>query len=263
VTKHSSSALLQFEVVRCAAPFHAARMQVPSFPLPAGERQLFGSAVFRLIAAAERVGLGVPACWLDLKHLHQEGGSRIYSSHARLWSPQMGFGFDPAGRPPRKMELDDLMNAEYGTKLQIDDRSSIYLSGELQAKPAYEMMAGRGITTLIAFGDPNPASAGARYLEHTRAVLKGYMAPGQFQHFPFYLPLLSSHAIASADGVKLREWMGNARLYIREAYDSQELVVLCDRSFHLLFQEAGLKPNAFAVEDATEWQLPQEKEMNS
>jgi hypothetical protein len=254
---------LIFEIIQCAPSFHAASMKLPSFPLPAQKRKSFSASVLRLLNSAERNGFGSPVCWLDLKYLHEDGGSKIYSRHARIWSPQMGFGFDPSGRPPRKMELDDLMNAEYGTPLQIDDRSSIHLSGKRQAKPAYEEMAGRGVTALMAFDDPDEGSAVDRYLQHTRLTLSRYMEPGQFQHFPFYFPLLSSNAISSATEAQLREWMGNARLYIREAYDSQELLMLSTHQLHPVFEGAGLRPNALVAEDATVWQSQDEKESAS
>lgn len=244
-----------FEPLPCAPPFHGLSVSDLKFPLAAEDRDAIRSLVLRIVHAAQQIGLSKPALCLDTKQLHHDGGSKLYSAHARKWSPRMGFCFDPAARPPRKLELSDLMDMEYGSEVRLDDRSCIHVSRSEHATEAYSLLAGRGIATLLFFRNtPNSEQPGKRYLEHTREHLLKYMAPGQFQSFPFYLPLLSSTGISGATAEQLQEWMGETDLYLRESPDSSELIFVTRGPCDALLESAGMT-RLGVVEGDAPWRL--------
>jgi hypothetical protein len=249
------------EPVRCAAPFEAWRVGLPGFSLDPERRREAAFFVLKIVAAAGRVRGLQPRLWLDTRHLHKDRGNKLFSSHARTWAPRMGFCFDPMASPPRKLEMSDLMSMEYGSKLKLDDRSAIFISRQAQTLPAYRVMSGRGMAVLLLFRQPDSAAgamdmdaAANRYMLHTRDQLRGAMAPGQFQNFDFYLPLLTASGVAAATVQQLALWMGEAEVYLHESVETEELIVLARSDLSGTLQSAGMRPLSVA-EGRVPWGL--------
>ncbi len=243
---------LLLEPVRSVDPYFAWRMNVPA----SLQRGLSG--FFERLISAGRSGRMEATLWLDTKRLHEDGGSRLFSQNASAWSPEMGFCFDPLARPPRTMELSDLMDADYGTPPPIDDRSAIFVSNVAATAHACTQVAGRGLATLIFFraGTPTEARQAAEvYKRHTCDELRSCMAPGQFQNFPFYLPLLGSTAPSSATRAQLESWLGDAVLYVRDCAEGDEVVLVAREGYRTLFEAAGLRPS-HPLEEETGWTWP-------
>ena len=253
-------AVLELTPVECAAPFQAFCLPNLAFPLPGEARPPIVDLVKRLLAAAQKLGLSTPALWLDTQKLHEEGGSKIYGSHARQWSPEMGFCFDPSEAAPRKLRFDDLLNMEYGTQPRLADRSCIFVSNLQQSLAAYEVMSGRGVANLLCFREADTLAAAQRYMQHTQQTLKRYMAEGEFQNFKYYFPLLSSGSVGKASAQQLSEWFAEAGLYLRESPETKELVIVGDRSLEHLFEIAGLQRTGYGEISPWALHLPQQTE---
>jgi len=248
--------VLELTPVECASPFQAFCVPDISFPLSADLRPPIILLVKTLLAAAEKLGLSTPALWLDTQQLHQDGGSKMYGLHARQWSPEMGFCFDPSEAAPRKLRFDDLLNMEYGTQPRLADRSCIFVSNVQQSFAAYEVMGGRGLASLLCFREADTLAAAQRYMQHTRQALKRYMAEGEFQNFKYYFPLLTSGSIAGASAQQLSEWLTEADLYLRESAETKELVIVGGRSLEHLLEIAGLQRTGFGEVSPWAFHLP-------
>ncbi|QEE28343.1 hypothetical protein FTW19_10235 [Terriglobus albidus] len=252
--------VLELTPVECASPFQAFCVPDLAFPLSGEVRRPIVDLVKRLLAAAEKIGLTTPALWLDTQQLHQDGGSKVYGSHARQWSPAMGFCFDPSEAAPRKLRFDDLLNMEYGTQPKLADRSCIFVSNVQQSFAAYEVMGGRGVANLLCFREADTLAAAQRYMQHTQKTLKRYMAEGEFQNFKYYFPLLTSGSVAQASAQQLSEWLAEADLYLRESPETKELVIVGGRSLEHLLETAGLQRTGYGEVSPWALHLPQQTE---
>ena len=181
----------------------------------------------------------------------------------------MGFCFDPSAPPPRKLQMADLMDMEYGSPLKLHDRSAIFVGRTRQTLPAYSLLAGRGMSVLLFFAAPDPAAgipdenaAALRYMAHTRDQLRSAMAKDQFQNFDFYLPLLTAAGIASATTQQLATWMGDAEIYLHESADAEELVVLARTDLTPILRSSGMRPSAHG-EGKVPWSLPYDPAQDS
>ena len=246
------------EPIRCAEGFTAWRMQTGKLPLEAGARPALARVVAELMRGAE-AALGCSArLWLDTRKLHEDGGSKIFGKNARAWQPEMGFCFDPSEPPPRKLTIDDLLTMDWGTEVKIHDRTAIYIAAGDQTKSAYETMAGRGLAVLVLFAN-DAGEAADRYNRHTKKELQKAMAPGQFQGFAFYLPLLTSAGVAGATREQLQLWLDDAMLYLREDEENGELVVVARASVHAAFASAGWRRTG-ETETMTLWERMDEND---
>lgn len=244
--------VLELTPVECAGAFQAFCVPDLTFPFLAEARPVL-NLVKRLLVAAGKLGLSTPALWLDTQQLHQDGGSKIYGSHARHWSPEMGFCFDPSEAAPRKLRFDDLLNMEYGTQPRLADRSCIFVSNVQQSLAAYEVMGGRGLASLLCFREADTLAAAQRYMRYTQQTLKRYMAEGEFQNFRYYFPLLNSGSIARASTQQLSEWLAETDLYLRESPDTKELVIIGRHPLEHLLETAGLQRTGYG--EVSPWAL--------
>jgi len=249
----TATTVLELTPIACANPFQAFYVPDLVFPLPAEARPPIVQLVKRLLVAAQKLGLSTPALWLDTQQLHQDRGSKVYGAHARQWSPEMGFCFDPSEAAPRKLRFYDLLNMEYGTQPRLADRSCIFVSNVQQSFAAYEVMGGRGLANLLCFREADTLAAVQRYMQHTRKMLKRYMAEGEFQNFKYYFPLLTSGSLAGASTQQLSEWLGESDLYLRESAETKELIIVGGRSLEHLLETAGLQRTGYG--EVSPWSL--------
>ncbi|HLH02846.1 MAG TPA: hypothetical protein VKX25_08750 [Bryobacteraceae bacterium] len=237
---------LLLEAAAAGGGWYAYRLETGAFPLSSDARaELFSMVDALTHAIAAQLSLR-PTLWIDTQPLHHGGQAKLYSTHARAWSPEMGFCFDPAGPPPRPLLLSDLMDVDYGTPPKIHDRSAIRVSAHPQTMSAYRLLAGGGVATLLYFAAENDAQlaqGSASFCHHSREAFRPMMSPGHFQTFPFYLPLLTSQTIAGA-GEAISQWLGNGELYLRECFDTQEVVLLSRNDLDPVLRAAGLHPVA-------------------
>ncbi len=250
---------LILEPVPAPAPWSAFRVPL-ELPLPLAARPILLSIAERISSAAGRVYSLFPSLWLDTAELHRESGSRLFSQHVRQWSPRMGFAFDPTGPSPRTLEFTDLTDAPFGTPPKLFDRSAIFISALAQTLPAYRLLAGRGLSTLLFFPADAPAgstltAAITRFMEGTRATLEPLITSGTFRNHPFYLPLLSSTSLSSATSEQLIGWMAGAELLLCESFDGQELLLLSQRDLASLFDQLGMRRLSVS-EGSVPWSLP-------
>jgi hypothetical protein len=193
------------------------------------------------------VGGVVPTLWIDSQPLHHEGGRKIFSRNSRGWAPNMGFCFDPSQESPRPVSMSDLMDVDYGTPPKIYDRSAIHVSAYSQTMPAYRLLAGRGICVLLYFRayapeDSSLLPAVEAFMQHSRDALRPLITSGHFQHFPFYLPLLSSPSIVGKPAQQLTSWLDGVEVYLHESFDAQEMLILSRQDLKPVFQAAHLRP---------------------
>ena len=261
--RHSHEKLV-LEPVRADSEWHAYRLEIDAFPLETERRRHIRSLVENLTAAIREVLRAGPTLWIDSQPLHHDEGAKLYSANARKWSPEMGFCFDPSGPPPRPLQMSDLMDVDYGTPPRIHDRSAIYLAAHPETMPAYKLLAGRGIATLLYFAGQEDAAlsrAVAAFMQHSRYALRPLMAPGQFQSFPFYLPLLSSQWIAGTPPQQLSAWLGDAEVYLRESFETKELLLLSQHDLNPVFQRAQLRPLSISAHDSSwTFSIPSDKD---
>jgi hypothetical protein len=233
---------LLLERLPCPTPFYAYAMALPS-SLSARAADLFALCIGRLSEGAVAAGLSMPTLWLDTQNLHKDGGSKLLSANARRWEPSMGFCFDPTSRAPRKLQISDLMDMEYGSALQLDDRTAIHVANLQESSSAYRIMAGRGLAVLLFFGvGASPGAIDAAigdYMRNSQRTLRPLMAPGEFQSFPFYLSLLTPQTVSEATTEQLGLWLGSADLYVRESDD--HLLMLSRREMAPILTAAGLR----------------------
>ncbi len=246
------------EPVRCAAPFEAFHVDGLRFPLDGAEAFAVKGFVTRVMQACGMVSLGQPTVWLDSRPLHLNGGSKLYAERGAEWGSRWGFGFDPSARPPRKVQFQDFLDLKFGDELRIDQRSNFFVRYTEHSMDAYQTMAGRGLCTVLGFAEKDVKTAGERYMKHTRDVLYPRFPPGEFGSYRYYLPLLSSASVAGASAQSLSGWMGEASVYLREAYDTGELLLVTAQPARPLLQAAGLRALSSAAE--TPWEFIPEQE---
>jgi hypothetical protein len=205
------------EPVPAPNPWQAFRVQVSAFPLKESSQIEVSVFVKRLIHTLSQTRRLQPTLWLDTAELHRDGGSRLFSSNARKWSPTMGFCFDPTGPAPRTLEFSDLTDAPWGTPLKISDRSAILVSNFQETAAAYQLLCGRGLASLLFFlaGAAELPAAADRFMSNSRAILEPMVASNAFKHHNFYLPLLSSSSLSKAKSEDLLAWLGGAEIYLR------------------------------------------------
>jgi hypothetical protein len=232
-----------FEPIAAPSPFHLFRAEFPPFPLPEQSRASLNTLFTQLSRAASDLCGLQPTLWLDTAELHRDGGAQLFSSHARKWSPTMGFCFDPTGPAPRTLEFSDLMDAPYGTPPKIYDRSAIFVSNLQETAAAYGQMCGRGLASLLFFAAATPALSVVvdRFMDNSRATLEPLVASNAFKHHNFYLPLFSSASVAKAAAKDLSAWMGDAEIYSREVPEEKELLLLAKRDLISIFQRLGMR----------------------
>jgi hypothetical protein len=257
---------IMLEPIATASGWHAYHVPDQTFPLHVRQRKHMAALVEGIADAIARSLGAVPTLWIDSQPLHHDGGSRIFSAHSRAWSSRMGFCFDPAGDPPRKLSMADLMDVDYGTPPKLHDRTSIHISSFEQTLPAYRMLAGRGISTLIFFEASGPADSGLMksvdaFMQHTRKYLQLLMSPGSFQGFPFYLPLLSAKSVAQATALQLATWTGNATACLHESFDTRELLFLSRHNLDPVLKTAALR-RLSSTDGLSPWgfRIPSDKE---
>jgi hypothetical protein len=249
----SAARRVVFEPVTAPSPWHAFRAELPAFPLPEQLRAPLNNLFTQMSrVVSELLGLQ-PTLWLDTAELHKDGGARLFSSHARKWSPTMGFCFDPTGPAPRTLEFSDLMNAPYGTPPRIYDRSAIFVSNLQETTAAYRLMCGRGLSSALFFAAAVPAISAAvdRFMINSRATLEPLVASNSFKHHNFYLPLFSSASLARAAREDLLAWMGDVEIYLREVPEDKELLLLAKRDMISIFQRLGME--RLSPGDASAW----------
>jgi hypothetical protein len=149
------------------------------------------------------------------------------------------------------------MDMEYGSTLQLDDRTAIHVANLKESSSAYRIVAGRGLSVLLFFGaETSPGAADAavgEYMTNSQRNLRPLMAPGEFQTFPFYLPLLTPQTVLGATTERLDLWLGSAELYIRES--GGQLLLLSRREMSPMLTAAGLRPALPA--DSGAWVFPE------
>jgi len=248
-----------FQPVMAPAPWHAFRLKTSSYPWPGPERLRF-AGVAALLSSGFSGALSVyPTLWLDTQELHLDGGAHILSQHSREWSTTMGFAFDPTGEPPRPLQMSDLMDVDYGTKPKIYHRSAMFVSNITQTIPASKLLAGRGLAVFLFFtsdggSSPKLLASANGFMERSQVHLQPLMIPGAFRGFPFYLPLLSSVSMARASAQQLDTWLGDCTVYLREAFEDQEIFILARHDLTASFQSMGLR-RLSAGDDPVSWSL--------
>jgi len=248
-----------FEPVTAPDPWHAFRVKTSSYPLPAEERVRFAGVVDRLADAFSRRFSAYPTLWLDTQELHRDGGSKLFSQNSGKWSATMGFAFEPTGDPPRPVQMSDLLDVDYGTKVKVYDRSAIFVSNLTQTLPAYKVLAGRGLGAFLFFESDSGsgqklAAAASAFMKRTQERLRPLMSPGAFQGFRFYLPLLSSAVMTRAGAQQLDAWLGDGTVYLREAFEEQEVFLLARYDCAAVFQDMGMR-RLSAADDPVLWGL--------
>ncbi len=251
---------LILRTVSTESGWHAFRLETKKFPLDAARRIQVQTLLEKLTAAFSEIAGVRPTMWIDAQPLHEDGGAKLYSANARAWSPDMGFCFDPSGEAPRPLRLSDLMDVDYGTPPKIQDRSAIHVSALAQTMAAYRLLAGRGISTLLSFAvqdaeDERLAQAVQEFMRHSRDALRPLMAPGCFQNFSFYLPLLSSKSVSGASEQQLANWLGGIEVYLHESFDAREVLILSRKDPSAVFEAAQLR-RASGITNEGEWILP-------
>ena len=237
---------LAFEPVSAPAPWHAYQCKL-AFPFTPEHRALAVTLTNRLSQAAEHLHHLHPSIWLDTAELHRDGGSRLFSAHVRQWSPRMGFAMDPTGPPPRTLEFSDLAEATFGTPPKIFDRSAIFVSSLQATQSAYDLLAGRGLATLLFFPGDAPASPDIslsikNFMLNSRHTLEPMVESTMFRNHSFYLPLLSSNSVGKATAQQLEAWLGGAELLWRESFEDGELLLLSTHDLSPMLEAAGLSP---------------------
>ena len=252
-------------LVPVSAPpeWHSFRIGV-SFPADPGAREWLLALVFRLVGHLRMSQHLEPTLWLDTQEMHQDGGSKIFSKHARAWSPTMGFAFDPTGPAPRPLEMSDLMDVTYGTPPKIFTRSAIYVSSVRETMPAYSLLAGRGLSTLLLFplgGVADASTFANAFISKSCEVLQPLMHDGSFQNYDFYFPLLSSKSLENLDAASLNSWLGGTELYLREGLEEKELFLLARFDLAPIFEAMGMRRLSTGNEPLP-WELPIEHLLN-
>ena len=234
---------LEVEHVECAEQFHAYRLGHLNYPL---REPVLGvmTEFFNVLNAMLLDLYGLQATvWLDLKQLHRDGGSRIFSTNARRWSPSPGFCFDPTLSPPRSLEMSDLMDVEYGTAPRIDDRSAMRVTRTAAREEAQIAMMGRATNVLLYFAtEKDPEQQALTYEKYSRTAMRTCMTPGHFQSFDFYLPLLNSKGVQSSTVASLDRWLDGVSVYVREAEESDEVLILSRLDLSAMLERPEFRP---------------------
>ena len=171
----------------------------------------------------------------------------------------MGFAFDPAGPSPRTLQFSDLAEATYGTPPKIFDRSAIFVSALKETQPAYRLLAGRGLATLLFFPADDPSGGSSpqairSFMANSKQVLEPLITSSMFRHHPFYLPLLSSKSSANASGQQLESWLGGAQLLWRENFEDGEMLLLSPHDLAPVFSDLGMS-RLSPAEGAVPWSV--------
>ena len=139
----------------------------------------------------------------------------------------MGFAFDPTDEPPREMDPKDILNMEWGAQVKTFMRSAIALRNTTETLSAYRLLAGRGLSTLLFFPESSELRTRMEnFAIHSCEVFRPMMHDGAFQSFGFYLPLLSSENLAKTHVEQLAVWLGDTVIYLREAFEAHEVLLL-------------------------------------
>ena len=202
-------------------PFASAFLPVPKFPLTQEVRFDLFARLSRWIEALPDSAKLSSMTVLEVNKLPLDKGGPKVSSNGRLWLPSTGLGIFPHQPPPRLWTDDDFLEREYGTPLP-PLMNTVFLIQETEqaARHAFQAMLGSGSLTYLL------TEAKAAYLQHTEDTLLPAIQEESLRGHPFYLPLLSVSAVQDADADLLREWMGPARVYLRESTEDGGILVI-------------------------------------
>ena len=186
-------------------------------PIASEDRPLLAEFLLRLLHAGEDAFGLTLSVWIEATHLHLEAGTRMLAPHASVWVPKIGLGLHPDGELPRLWTEEDFAEAPWGHKPPVFNNQVWEVSRASGHESAIRAMAGRGALSLLLMD-----GSAAEFKGQMGEVLGPLVVERAYQMYPFYFPLLTE--VSGANAVQ-GGWLGNARVYVREVFESRALVM--------------------------------------
>ncbi len=213
------------QTVSSVAPFEAALIPYPTFPLKTEEKQELTEALLRWVGSLMQEQRLRPIVFLQGSALHTVEEVNLLTDHAAEWMPDLGLGVRP-GSPPRLLQQSDFDKLRWDEFSRLQHETLFYLMDEdaalTSAFPAY---CGSG-ALLCCLLDVSTEI----YLAHQRSIWLPTIQEPAFRAHPFYVPLLGADDVQPTSAFD-RSWMKNVRVYLRESPQ--------DGGLFLISSEAG------------------------
>lgn len=228
-------AAIHIQAIHVAAPYSAARIEVSRFPM--GEDISSKIRAF-LASIVHSASAGALTADVFLQNEYLANGKEQFTSHTTDWHPQSGLGVWPDRPPPELWKLTDLFRMAAGERIPLMYRVYRTTSGPKANTQAFDLLSGSGMVMVIVHAGPAD-----QLLEHYKATFLPNIKQPNLRIMPFYVPLLDFKSIQDRQPEELRQWLGGAKLYLRESPGENAILLLTDEDLNALLTQAGARKN--------------------
>ena len=236
---NSPSNRIRARLLACPAPAGAILLPCSAFPVPAQERD----GLLRAVSLLSRT-LAARSKALSHTFLHVSSGKNpeagsLFSSNARRWMPELGFGVWLGRRPPSLWTREDFENVEPGDRL----RSLVELVFRVNADDAAKDHARSVLFGTGSVIEVHTRDDGEAFARRATLLLLPSIQDAAFQSYPFYFPLLDAAALAAATFAQLQTWLCGAGAYFGESIDDGGVLVLSLESLRPALEQLAANPD--------------------
>jgi len=226
-------AAIHVQAISVPQPYHAAQIEVGSFPLGGDISPRVSAFVTSLVAVASTGGVTADV-FLQTEYL--KNGRDRFNPHIREWLPESGLGVWPDRAPPELWKLTDIFRMALGERVPLINRVDRLAAGPQANQAALQVMLGSGMVMTIGH-----AGSTDDLLKHYRDVyLPGIKEPS-LRIFPFYVPLLDLNSLHNRKAEELERWLGGTLLYLRESPSDRAVLMISPTDLSTLLTRAGAK----------------------
>jgi len=226
---------IHIQAVSVPSPYSAARIEVSRFPIAADISPKLRAFVASLVQTAAAGGLTSD---VFLQNEYIANGKEEFTSHTPDWHPQSGLGVWPDRPPPDLWKLTDIFRMAAGEKIPLMYRVYRPTSGPKANTQAFELLFDSGMVMVVV----HPNTTDEILARYKDTFLPNIKQPN-LRIMPFYVPLLDFKSIHDRKPEDLRQWLGGAKLYLRESPADNALLLLTDADLEALFTRAGARRN--------------------
>jgi hypothetical protein len=240
---------IQLFTIPAPPPWEAFLLRVSRFPMPRSEVLPVAQFLRHLINKLELQWSLRSEVFLQLEQLGDSDGRAQYSEHAPQWIPEVGLGVWPNRKPPAKWSREEFMETGPEEKLRALMFQAFRITGP---EPSRE----NARDTMLHFGSViqiMTATTPDAFFRETKKLFLGIIKDPTYRCFPFYVPLLDGESLQNATLEELKIWFGGARVYIRESFEDQGILIASCESLDTVLKDLG---GRFDGGTKSAWQFP-------
>lgn len=225
--------VIHIQAIAVPRPYSAVQIEVGGYPVGGDISSKVNPFLTTLIGAAS-TGPMTDDVFLQTEYL--KNGRDRFDPHIAEWMPESGLGVWPDRAAPELWKLTDIFRMATGERVPLINRVDRLTADSQSNQAAFHALLGSGMVMAIVHSD----STDDLLKRYEDTFLPRINEPN-LRIFPFYVPLLDLNSLHNRKAEELRDWLGGARLYLRESPSDRAVLVITSSDINSLLIRAGAR----------------------